>query len=155
MISDGPPNPMSNTTNNCTKENCEGRVWIYYSNAMNMLQWGTINNNRIERDALDTLCHQLGYRNFDKRISLSFSQRSMINDSYPIWLTDIKCPKGGHVDNILQCDHKHCDWEENCHDHDNDVAIKCSEFIVSTSTPQSLSLLSPLHDPFSTYFPWL
>ena len=142
MISNGPPpvneEDLNTTVNSCNRTDCNGLVWIYYSDAKNLRGWGTIDSNQVTANTVTTICRQLGYSRKVDHSSISAPG----HDSHPVWLTDIKCPEGESFSNILQCSHRHCGLRESCHNHTHDLVVKCSEYRVC-SPLQRNGLLCP------------
>lgn len=106
---------------------CIGRVWILYSTPNNITQWGTISSLGIDHSAKRVMCHQLGYSISQND---SFMPPILVDNTPPIWLTDVSnCGDGDS--NILQCNHRLCEFGDDCYDHMKDLIISCGESLVS------------------------
>lgn len=103
----------------CDHGSCDGRVWIFYSDANRTSQWGIISKNGINEDAENILCQQLGYNTL-----LGIYVAPPLRDNPPIWLTEVNC-KGGE-NNILECNSTLCEVGNDCYNHSSDLTLSCS-----------------------------
>ena len=121
------------TINNCTKDGCVGRVWIYYNDVETPTQWGTISQVGITTYARDITCRQLGYKESNNS---KLPPAPKLKYPPPVWITETDCGNAPSEDddknNILQCNTKVCQPDahpNNCRNHGNDLVISCSELL--------------------------
>ncbi len=150
LVSDVPPsnteNPLQNNSK-CDEHSCIGRVWIYYSDSNEQVQWGTMDRSGIDVYARRVICRQLGYK-FYKNTEISAP--SLNDSSSPVWIKRAYCGNipeetDDYYSNVLQCNPQICEAQE-CN-HDNDLVISCCEYpylIVSSSGSPLLKLIESL-----------
>ena len=125
MVSNSQPSPHgfpSQDFNNCNKQQCEGLVWLYYSDAFNQPQWGTINRNHFTYNERTVVCRQLGYEGSSGESGLP----TRGPEDSRVWLTHVKCRDDDQL-NILDCGGELCGSQTGCDKHEYDLVIKCGE----------------------------